>query len=155
MPEAVAQNFKNHAVFPKKTFVGFLLALAGIVSTVAGLFQVATTAGACLIGTGTLLVGMSTLWAGFVARTYALKIQDRVIRLEMRLRLEKILPPRNAGRYPQTHHPAANWVAFRLGCRDARLGWQGFWPKASKIPNRLSNWSATGRPTTPAPESRR
>lgn len=97
MPEAVAQNFKNHAVFPKKTFVGFLLALAGIVSTVAGLFQVATTAGACLIGTGTLLVGMSTLWAGFVARTYALKIQDRVIRLEMRLRLEKILPPEMQG----------------------------------------------------------
>ncbi len=97
MAEAISQNFENHAVFPKKLFIAFLLSLAGIISAVVGLFQVTTTEGLCLIGTGALLVGMGALWTGFVARTYALKVQDRVIRLEMRLRLARILPPEMQG----------------------------------------------------------
>ena len=97
MAQAVPQNFENHAVLPKKIFIAFLLALAGIISAFVGLLMVTTTAGLCLMGTAVLLVGMSALWTGFVARGYVIRVQDRVIRLEMRLRLEKILPPEMQG----------------------------------------------------------
>lgn len=47
-----------------------------------------------------LLVAMALLLLAFTARTFALSVQDRVIRLEMRLRLERVLPPDLAGRIP-------------------------------------------------------
>ena len=97
MAETVPQNFENHTVLPKRIFIAFLLALAGIISAFVGLLMVTTTVGLCLIGTGVLLVGMSALWTGFVARGYVMKVQDRVIRLEMQLRLANILPPEMQG----------------------------------------------------------
>lgn len=40
----------------------------------------------------TTLVGAALLALGFLSRTQALAVQDRVIRLEMRLRLRQVLP---------------------------------------------------------------
>lgn len=40
-----------------------------------------------------LVVAAALLTLGFVSRTQALTVQNRVIRLEMRLRLRQILPP--------------------------------------------------------------
>jgi hypothetical protein len=48
----------------------------------------------------------------FQARIFALTVQDRVIRLEMRLRLRELLPPELAGRIDE--FTAGQLVAMRF-----------------------------------------
>lgn len=44
------------------------------------------------------LVGVALILLALFARSFAIRVQDRVIRLEMRLRLRELLPPDLAGR---------------------------------------------------------
>jgi hypothetical protein len=52
------------------------------------------------------------------ARLFALSVQDRIIRLEMRLRLAEILPPDLRARIPE--FTVAQLVSMRFAC-DAEL----------------------------------
>jgi hypothetical protein len=88
MPDRI-QNYKNHTrllpafhlfVIPV-LFLNFLNAIRHVwlLPTRSMAFQ--------------LVVAAALLTLGFLARTQALTVQDRIIRLEMRLRLKQVLPP--------------------------------------------------------------
>jgi hypothetical protein len=81
------QNYKNHArLIP--VFHFFVLPVL-LVNVLCNLW---VAWGAPSLGSGfAVLVAAALLMAAFFARTMPLKAQDRVIRLEMRLRLRKVL----------------------------------------------------------------
>jgi Family of unknown function (DUF6526) len=84
----VEQNFKNHAkmVPAFHYFVGPVF-IANVVVCIIRLVHVIDFERAFAV-----LLALALLVFSFVARMFALKVQDRVIRLEMRLRLRELLP---------------------------------------------------------------
>jgi hypothetical protein len=82
------QNYKNHArFFPLYHFVTFPIILANAIYALMQLRRGLTLPSVMFAGTAVALVLLT-----FIARYFALRVQDRVIRLEMRLRLKEILP---------------------------------------------------------------
>ncbi len=92
MADLVPQNFENHAVKPSPWLLALLLILTGFVSALVGLVLLGRSVGPYLIGAGVLLNCAGSFVGVGLVRIYALKLQDRIIRAEMRQRLEKILP---------------------------------------------------------------
>jgi hypothetical protein len=91
------QNYKNHAMFDP-WFHGVLFAggLIGLAQAGYLMYHQPT----CL--TGFLVLSMLLFFVlMFKTRIYAMKVQDRVIRLEERLRLQAILPEALKTRIPE------------------------------------------------------
>src|SRR5262249_47846434 len=88
MGQKVPQNFANHRRFvPLYHFVIFAVFAINALRALVQLVRNPSLA------TGfDLLMALAILGLFFYTRTFALTVQDRVIRLEMRLRLKKILP---------------------------------------------------------------
>ena len=88
MEKQTVQNFQNHARFvPPFHFFVLPVLLANVISSLVRLRYG--------IGFGSVLavlVALALLVLAFCARVFALTVQDRVIRLEMQLRLERLLP---------------------------------------------------------------
>jgi hypothetical protein len=83
------QSYKNHIrLFPPFHF--FVLPVFLINVFVAGWLFYRTPSG---LGVWQLVVAVALLLAALTARVMALAVQDRVIRLEMRLRMRELLPP--------------------------------------------------------------
>jgi hypothetical protein len=110
----VAQNFENHAkivpgfhyfVLPVLTvnFIQSILRLARHVSVDAVI---------------SVLVAAALVLLAFYGRIFALRVQDRVIRLEMQLRLQSLLPPDLRARISE--FTVAQLVALRFAS-DAEL----------------------------------
>lgn len=108
------QNFKNHAKFAPAFhfFVApvFLLNIVWSIVRVVRSFSFGTIV--------FLLVAIALFLLAFTARTFALTVQDRVIRLEMRLRMQEVLPPDLAPRIPE--FTVSQLVALRFAS-DAEL----------------------------------
>jgi hypothetical protein len=108
------QNFEHHAKFfpPFHFFVAPVL-LINVGWSIERVIRV-RTAGSVM----GLLVALALFVLAFVARVMALRVQDRVIRLEMRLRMAAILPPDLRVRIPE--FSVSQLVALRFA-GDAEL----------------------------------
>jgi Family of unknown function (DUF6526) len=94
---AEIQNFENHAkLVPAFHFVVLPILLVNIGWSIYHVAQ--ATSAASVIA---LLVAVALLLLALTARMFALTVQDRVIRLEMELRLQRLLPPDLTARIPE------------------------------------------------------
>jgi len=114
MPEQAPQTFANHTRWDP-LFHFFVFPVFGITFflTIWNLIQNLTFMSAWMV-----VVAMAALVAVFKIRTYALKAQDRVIRLEERLRLERLLPELSRAKIPMLRE--GQLIAMRFAC-DAEI----------------------------------
>jgi hypothetical protein len=139
MPQT--QDFKHHArLFPPFHFFVLPVLLLNVLNAGRHVYLDPTRS------TGfSLLVAAALLMLALTARTMALRVQDRIIRLEMRLRLRELLPPDLQGRILEL--TPAHLVALRFAC-DAELPelvrdvLAGHLPTQKSIKQRVKNWEA-------------
>jgi len=86
---APSQDFKNHQKFvPAFHYVALPLLLVNLIYS-----GYVTVTSFSLDSVMALLLAVAVMIVAFLARVFALGAQDRVIRLEERLRLHELLPP--------------------------------------------------------------
>ena len=114
MPDNAPQSFANHTRLDP-LFHFFALPVFGInfFLTIWNLFRNFSFTSAWMV-----VVALAAAIAVFKIRTYALKAQDRVIRLEERLRLAALLPEPLRARIPQLTE--SQLIALRFAC-DAEV----------------------------------
>jgi hypothetical protein len=83
----MTQHYANHAHRPWLTIAVYALALAAAICLILGLFG-RNTEGRAL---GFLIAAVFCL--AVISRTYTTSLQDRIIKLEMRYRADRVLPP--------------------------------------------------------------
>jgi hypothetical protein len=92
-----AQNFENHAkLFPPFHFVVLPIFLLNFFWSIYRLVHAFS-----MEAVVSLVLAVAFLLMAFSARIFALTVQDRVIRLEMRLRMQRLLPPDLTARIPE------------------------------------------------------
>ncbi len=112
MPES--QNYANHKKYvPGFHGIAFVLILFPLVWAIKGLLA-APSIGIAANVAAFLALG----FVGFYARTFALQVQDRLIRLEEQPRMASVLPPELKSRIGELR--VSNYVALRFAS-DAEL----------------------------------
>jgi hypothetical protein len=85
MVETRTQNYANHAHQPRQTFIASLFGFSAL-----GLLAVEAFKNPTLINLALVSLSLAVVMLVIMSRTYIVKLQDRIIRLEMRLRLERL-----------------------------------------------------------------
>ena len=112
MAEKVPQTFANHTrLDPPFHFFIVPVAAINVVVVTWNLIQNFSYGQAWL-----LVLSIAGVVAVLKFRLYALKVQDRVIRLEERLRLGQLLPDKLRGRIPELD--GAQLIALRFACDE-------------------------------------
>ena len=141
MAEGEPQSFANHARFvPPYHFGVFGILVLNFVWSGVRLFRAPSFD--TVLG---LLVALALLGLFFYGRIFARTVQDRVIRLEMRLRLHEVLPADLHGRIREL--TAAQLVALRFASDEemadlVRDVLAGQLPRSKDIKMRIKNWQA-------------
>jgi hypothetical protein len=97
MEKQKTQNFDNHA----RTVPAYHMFVFGVFAINVVWRLVALKDGISFASIMNVLVAAALLVGFLYARMFALTVQDRVIRLEMRLRLERLLTPELRSRIPE------------------------------------------------------
>ena len=81
------QSFKNHAHRPTQT------AIVGLFAVLALTFEIQTTFfGRERRGWAVIMLTLAVLMLGWISRSYTVRLQDRIILLEMKVRAAELLP---------------------------------------------------------------
>jgi hypothetical protein len=114
MADAGAQSYSNHTRFDP-IFHFFLLPVAAInlIVSIVSCFRNPSLDKGWII-----VLSLAGVLAIFLIRTYSLKVQDRVIRLEERLRLSQLLNASLSARIPELTE--RQLIALRFAC-DAEI----------------------------------
>ncbi len=113
MANATPQSYANHArLDPGFHFVLLPLTFVAVILSIISLVRHPG-----LDTTLWLLLAIALFLTAGKARGYALKAQDRVIRLEERLRLSMLLPEADQAAHRGADRAATDRAAFCVGCR--------------------------------------
>jgi hypothetical protein len=134
-----AQTYKNHTrLLPAFHFFVIPVLFLNFVNDIRHLWRYPSE-GAAFVA----VVGAALLMLAFLSRVQAVTVQDRVIRLEMRLRLRQVLPAELHGRINDLTH--RQLVALRFA-GDAELPelvreiLEGKLQTGKQIKQRVKNW---------------
>ena len=109
------QSFSNHTKWDVKWhFIVLPILLINVFFRIYEMLETEIDIGAIW----DIVVAVALLLAGYGTRSYALKVQDRLIRLEERLRLEKLLPQALQSRIGELTEPQLIGLRF---ASDAEL----------------------------------
>ena len=141
MSKSSQQNLKNHGrIDPPFHFVTFFVLIANLVFAV--FHMIHHRADAFFAGPWFVFLSLAAFIAWFKLRTYPLKVQDRVIRLEERLRLQALAP---AEWHPQIYRLTEDQlIGLRFAADDEvlELAKQALEHHLSRkqIKERIQNW---------------
>lgn len=140
MSDQVEQKFENHIRHDKLGYVYLAMLLVSLVCAVVGFFASPVwLAGAVVINT------VATVLLALNVRGYGFKVQDRIIRLEMRLRLAKALSGELAERVEEFTIPQLVGMRFESDTNLPELARKVIdedLRKASEIKRLVKDWQA-------------
>ena len=147
MSDQPVQNFENHVRTPTDTFVVLGAFLLVIILAVVGIFtnDVGILTRDVIIALAVVVAGVGGVLSAVMARGYSTKLQDRIIRLEMRLRLRDVLPDELAADIMD--FTLSQLIALRFASDDempelARKVLDDNVTKGSEIKKMIRDWQA-------------
>ena len=135
------QNFENHAHQPVATGIGYLFVLIAITGFVLRWFEIGGRV-AMAIGLAGVLGALIVLLA--ISRLYITRLQDRIIKLEMRVRTASVLTPEQQRLLFQCDNKRIAALRFasdaELGALVERASREQL--KTTEIKRAIKNWVA-------------
>lgn len=140
MSEGSGQKFENHVRHDKQGYAYMTMYLIAGICALIGLFGDPR-----FIAAAALLTVGAGLLAGFSSRGYGIMVQDRIVRLEMRLRLEGLLDDEMRARIPEFTVPQLVGLRFASDAELpelARKALEENITKSNDIKRLVTDWQA-------------